>query len=207
MGVRMLKRVVLVVTFGLLAVLPLMAQSAMPDDVIRDAIDLLETGLDGRREELAADKEALYKLIDGILLPRFERRFAAMAVLGKHWKTASTDQQERFIQAFYRTLLQRYAEGVLEFDTDRIEILPFRGDADGRYATVRTTVTLDDGTKIPVHYDLVKTPDSWRMFNVKIEGVSYIVNYRTELDAEIQGSSLAAVIDRLEAEAGISSGG
>ena len=179
------------------------ASSAMPDEIIKEAIDLLEEGLDGRRDELAADKDALYEFIDGILLPRFERKFAAMQVLGRHWKQASEKQRARFITAFYKTLVQRYAEGILEFEMDRVQILPFKGDASGRYSTVKTNVSLDDGTRVPVHYDLVKTKDSWRMFNVKIEGVSYVKNYRTELDAEIKSSSLAAVIERLEAEAGI----
>jgi phospholipid transport system substrate-binding protein len=177
------------------------AVTAPPDVVVREAVDLLEEGLEGRRDELAADKAALYEFIDGILLPRFEREFSARAVLGKHWQSASEEQRGRFIAAFYSTLLHRYAEGILEFDTDRVEILPFRGDADGRYSTVKTNIRLDDGTKVPVHYDLVKAKDTWRMWNVKVEGVSYVKNYRTELDEEIRATSLEAVIQRLEAEA------
>ena len=193
--------------FGILAALALLAsevRAAAPDEIVQEAVDLLEEGLDGRREELAADKVALYSLIDGILMPRFERTFAAMSVLGKHWKTASEEQKGRFIEAFYITLLRKYAEGILEFSTDRVEILPFRGDASGRYSTVKTNVRLDDGTKVPVHYDLVRSKDIWRMYNVKIEGVSYVKNYRVELDAEIKSTSLTAVIERLEVEAGIS---
>ena len=182
---------------------PAGASGAMPDEIIREAVDLLEAGLQGRRDELAADKDALYDFIDGILTPRFEREFAARQVLGKHWNEADESQRGRFIGAFYTTLVQRYAEGILEFETDRVEILPFRGKADGRYSTVKTNVSLDDGTRVPVHYDLVRKKDDWRMFNVKIEGVSYVKNYRTELDSEIRSSSLAAVIERLEAEAGI----
>ena len=193
--------------FGILAALALTASeapAAAPNEIVQEAVDLLEEGLDGRREELAADKVALYSLIDGILMPRFERTFAAMSVLGKHWKTASEEQKGRFIEAFYITLLRKYAEGILEFSTDRVEILPFRGDASGRYSTVKTNVRLDDGTKVPVHYDLVRSKDIWRMYNVKIEGVSYVKNYRAELDAEIKSTSLTAVIERLEVEAGIS---
>lgn len=197
----MLKRWVLVAAIALPGAASVGATATMPDEVIREAVDLLEAGLDGHREELAADKQALYDFIDGILLPRFEREFAARQVLGKHWREATKEQQQRFIKAFYATLLQRYAEGILEFDTDRVEILPFRGKADGRYATVKTNVRLDDGTKVPVHYDLVRARDAWWMFNVKIEGVSYVTNYRTELDAEIKSTSLNAVIERLEAEA------
>jgi len=199
-----MKRLLIVGILAALALMSTEARSAAPNEIIEEAVVLLEEGLGGRREELTADKEELYAFIDGILLPRFERKFAAMSVLGKHWKAASDEQRSRFIEAFYITLLHRYAEGILEFETDRIEILPFRGDADGRYATVKTNVRLDDGTKVPVHYDLVKAKDLWRMYNVKIEGVSYVKNYRAELDTEIKSTSLTAVIARLEDEAGIS---
>lgn len=195
-----MKRVLLILVMSCLTATTAGAVTASPDEVIREAVNLLDEGLDSRRDELAADHQALYAFIDGILLPRFEREFSARAVLGKHWKDATEEQRSRFIDAFYTTLLQRYAEYVLEFDTDRVEVLPFRGDADGRYSTVRTNVRQDDGTKVPVHYDLVKAKDTWRMWNVKVEGVSYVKNYRTELDAEIKSSSLEAVIQRLESE-------
>lgn len=179
------------------------AEAAAPSDVVKEAVDLLTEGLDGRKEELAADKDALYAFIDGILMPRFDRRFAAGAVLGKHWKTASDEQRERFVTAFYATLLHRYAEGILEFDTDRVEIMPYKGNAKKRTTVVKTRVKLDDGKRIPVHYTMVNREDQWRMFDVKIEGVSYVRNYKAELESEIRGSSLDKVIERLENDAGI----
>ena len=83
----------------------------------------------------------------------------------------------------------------------RVEILPYKGDASKRTTVVKTNVRLDDGSKIPVHYTLVNREDQWRMFDVKIEGISYVVNYRKELESEIRSTSLEAVITRLEREA------
>ena len=123
-------------------------------------------------------------------------------MLAKHWRSASNEQRERFINAFYNSLLRKYADGLLEFDEDRIEVIEFRGDTSAKRSLVKTDVTLDDGTQVPVHYDLVNRGDRWLIFNVKVEGVSYVSNYRTELDAEIRASGLEAVIDRLESEAG-----
>jgi phospholipid transport system substrate-binding protein len=181
------------------------ADPGVPDQVIAGAVVELTEKLDGRKDELAEDKAALYALIDGILLPRFDRKLAAQLVLAKHWREASEEQRERFIDAFYNSLLHKYADGLLEFDPDRIEVIAFRGDASAKRTLVKTNVTLNDGTKVPVHYDLVNRDDRWLIFNVKVEGVSYISNYRTELDAEIRATSLAAVIDRLETEAGVDS--
>ena len=174
-----------------------------PNAVIEDSVTLLAEQLDGRKEELAEDRAALYEIIDGILLPRFDRRFAAQVVLAKHWRTATEEQQSRFIEAFYQALVRKYADGILEFDPDMITVLPYRGDATKKRTRVRSTVDLDDGSRVAVDYELVKRRAGWLVFNVVIEGVSYVRNFRAELDSEIRASSLQAVIDRLEGEAGI----
>jgi phospholipid transport system substrate-binding protein len=174
-----------------------------PNAVIETSVALFAEQLAGRQEELAANREELYAIIDSILLPRFDSRFAAQVVLAKHWRTATEEQQSRFIEAFYRALLRKYSDGILEFDPNMVTVLPYRGDATQKRTKVRSTVALDDGSKVAVDYDLVKRKSGWLVFNVVIEGVSYVRNFRAELDSEIRSSSLDAVIARLENEAGI----
>jgi len=174
-----------------------------PNAVIESSVKQLTEQLDGRTDELTENRQELYRIIDGILMPRFDRRFAAQVVLAKHWRTASEEQQGRFIEAFYRALLRQYADGILEFDPEMITVLPFRGDATKKRTRVRSSVSLDDGSTVSVDYELVKRKAGWLVFNVVIEGVSYVRNFRAELDSEIRASSLDAVIERLESEAGI----
>ena len=162
----------------------------------------LEAGMDGRREELESDSDALYELINSILLPRFNRTYSAQLVLGKNWGDADESQRERFIEAFYSSLLRKYAEGVLEFDQSRVELIPFRGDLTKKRTIVKTTVRLDDGAKVSVNYGFAHRNDAWKMYDVTIEGISYIRNYRAELDAEIRLTSIDAVIERLEGDIG-----
>ncbi len=178
-----------------------------PNVVVEEAAQLLAEKLDGRKSELADDRAALHELINGILLPRFDRKYSAQLVLGKHWRTADNDQRQRFIDAFYNALLQRYADGVLEYEQDRVEILPYRGDDTKPRTMVRSIVRLDDGSKVPVNYGLVKRENGWLLFDVTIEGVSYVRNFRAELDSEIRATSLNEVIERLEREATIATGG
>lgn len=192
-----MKRIITAIVVLLLGTSAL-AQS--PNDVIQTAADELAVELDGRKEELAANRTELYATIDKILLPRFDRRYAAQLVLGRHWRTAGAEQRDKFIEVFYGSLLRKYADGVLEFNQDRVEILPFRGDEAKDRVTVKSIVQLDDGTKVPVNYGLVRRDSGWLMFDVTIEGISYVRNFRTELNAEIQAKSLDAVIARLEGE-------
>jgi phospholipid transport system substrate-binding protein len=176
------------------------AYAQSPNDIIQSAADELAVELNGRKAELAENKAELYALIDKVLLPRFDRRYAAQLVLGRHWRTASTEQRDKFIDVFYGSLLRKYADGVLEFNQDKIELLPFRGDESKARITVKSIVQLDDGTKVPVNYGLVRRDSGWLMFDVTIEGISYIRNFRTELNSEIQAKSLDDVISRLEGE-------
>ena len=184
--------------FGLIA-FPACAQE--PYEQVEQAIAELAAALDGRKEEFRNDPAALYEMINGILLPRFNRTYSAQLVLGKNWKTADDEQRERFIDGFYNSLLRKYAEGVLEFDQERVQLLPFRGDLSKKRTIVKTNVFLDDGVKVTVNYGFADRGDGWKMFDVTIEGISFIRNYRAEVDSEIKLTSLDAVIDRLESEA------
>ncbi len=196
-------RAAMISVLACLSMYSLAAGPDSPNAIIEESVAILTEKLDGRKAELAADRKQLYALIDEILLPRFDRRFAAQIVLAQHWRGATEEQQSRFIEAFYQALVRRYADGILEFDPTRIKVLPFRGDDSKNRAKVRSVVALDDGSKVAVDYDLVQRDSGWLVFNVVIEGVSYVRNFRTELDAEISSSSLDAVIARLEDEADI----
>jgi len=192
---RMARGVLLFLVCGLLGA---NAFAESPNPVIEEAAALLDEAVKGRRDELAADKEVLYAIINEILLPRFDRKYAAQLVLARHWRSASPEERERFIDAFYNHLMQQYAEAVLEFDLERLEVLPYRGDDSKKRTTVKTTMRFDDGTKVPVNYGMVKRDSGWLMFDVTIEGISYVRNFKAELNAEIQAKGLSGVIARLE---------
>ena len=194
-GEPVVKRLPLILITCLIS---LTAQAQSPNAVIEEAAHLLDQAIEGRRDELAKDKEALYALIDEILLPRFDRRYAAQLVLSRHWRTASEEDRERFINAFYNHLMHMYTEAVLDFDLANLEVLPFRGDETKKRTTVKTIVVLEDGTRVPVNYGMVKRETGWLMFDVTIEGISYVRNFKAEVNAEIQAEGLDGVIKRLE---------
>lgn len=192
-----MKRIYLTI---ILALVSCGAAAQSPNSVIEGAVAEISKQLSEGKDKFAADSDALYQMVDDILLPRFDRRYAAQLVLGKHWRTADDQQRNDFIDAFYADLLKKYAQGVLEFDEDKIDVLPFRGDDTKSRTVVKTEVHLDDGTKVPVSYGLVKRESGWLIFDVIIEGISYVRNFRVELNSEIQSSGLDAVIARLRGE-------
>jgi phospholipid transport system substrate-binding protein len=198
-GGSLVTKLMLVAVLGLAS--PGAAAQQSPDEFVREAAELLDQAVSERKEELASDRQALYKLIDEILLPRFDQRYAAQLVLGRHWRAASEEQRKQFIEAFYRSLLRQYSDGLLEFDLTQLQFRPYRGDPMKDRTVVRTVVTLDDGTEAPVDYGLIKRDSGWRLFDVTIEGISYVRNFRAEFNSEIQATNLDAVIKRLQREA------
>ena len=171
-----------------------------PQELMEQVSQDLLAELEGNREALRKDPERLRALVDKHLLPHFDTDHAARLVLGKHWPKATAEQRKRFIEAFYQSLMANYGDALLEFTDDRVKFLPFRGDPGAASATVRTEVKRNDGTMVPVNYSLRRTPQGWKAWDVTIEGISYVKNFRTDFGTEIDQKGLDAVIERLEAQ-------
>ena len=107
-----------IVAFGL------SAESLTPEQVVEAAATGMQQKLQGKQEYYAENLDELYAVIDEVLLPHFDVRFAGRMVLGKHWRPATEEQRERFIDLFYTFLLHTYSKGMLEFEQDGLQILP-----------------------------------------------------------------------------------
>ena len=171
-----------------------------PQELMEKVSQDLLRDLDANRASLENDPAGLRALVDRHLLPHFDTDYSARLVLGKHWRSATEAQRKRFIEAFYGSLMADYGDALLEFTSDRLVILPFRGDPAAGTATVRTEVKRDDGTPVPVNYSLRRTPEGWKAWDVTIEGISYVKNFRTDFGAEVEQKGLDALIERLESQ-------
>ncbi|NND35894.1 MAG: ABC transporter substrate-binding protein, partial [Gammaproteobacteria bacterium] len=171
-----------------------------PHEIIESTATAVSERLDGRKDYFDEHPDELYGLVDELLLPHFDVRYAGRLVLGRHWKTASKEQRDRFVDVFYRFLLQSYANGILEFEQGSIRVLPADAQQDEKRVVVRTETRMDDGSEVPINYSMRKTKNGWRVYDVRIEGVSYVQNYRNQFNAEIAALGVDAVIDRLSTE-------
>lgn len=179
------------------------AEEEVPHTVIESTATALSERLQDRRDYYADNSAELYALVNELLLPGFDVEYAGKQVLGrKHWTAATVEQRERFTEAFYGFLVRTYAKGLLGFDQENLRINPTPVYSDRKdKALVRTSLTLTDGSNVEVNYALRMTDSGWKIYDVRIDGVSYIRNYRNQFDAEISADGLDAVIGRLEDEA------
>ena len=114
---------------------------------------------------------------------------------------ATEEQRERFIGAFYSFLIRTYANAVLEFKTSDLIISPDVSYSKNKNkALVRTELVVPGSDNAQVNYSVRLIDGVWKIYDVRVEGVSYIQNYRSQFNAEISAQGLEAVIVRLEQE-------
>ena len=172
-----------------------------PTQMVQDVASSILKDLDANRDAYRKDPTKVRALADRYLLPYFDTQYAAQLVLGKYWRTATADQRTRFVNAFKDSMLQNYGNALVGFTANRLKVQPGRVDPGADLATVSTTINKDDGTTVPVLYVLHKTPDGWKAWDVKIEGISYVKSFRDDFAAQIDQKGLDAVIARLESGA------
>jgi phospholipid transport system substrate-binding protein len=170
-----------------------------PAKLVQTAASVMLKDLDAHRADYHGNPSKVHALVDQVLLPHFDTAYSAKLVLGKHWREANDDQQKRFVNAFYRSLLNNYGDALVDFTADKLQVMPFTGDANAQNATVRTRVRKSDGTQVEVDYALHKADDGWKAWDVVIEGISYVKSFRDDFDSEIQQKGIDEVIKRLEA--------
>ena len=170
-----------------------------PTEVVQTAARSMLTALDKERAAYRRDPARVGALVDKYLLPHFDTQTAARVVLGQYWRSATPEQRQRFIDAFYHSLLRNYGNALVDFTADRLRIFPARVEPDSTTATVRTEVKRSNGDRVAVDYSMRNTPEGWKAWDVVIDGISYVKSYREDFGAQIEQQGIDAVIKRLEA--------
>jgi phospholipid transport system substrate-binding protein len=172
--------------------------SQEPSDIVQSAAQSILKDLEANRDAYRKDPSKIATLVDKNLLPHFDTEYAARLVLGQYWRTATPEQKKRFVDAFYHSLLQNYGSALADFTADKLKVFPSKVEPNADHATVRTEIKRDSGDRIAVNYQLHKTPDGWKAYDVNIDGISYVKSYREDFGSQIAQQGIDSVIARLE---------
>ena len=168
-----------------------------PEELVHDASQRVMKILVEEHDKVDADPQFLYGLVDEVILPMIDFEAMTKLTLGKHWRTATPEQRERFMDEYRSMLVRTYTKSLKEYTGARITYLPAR-ENDGKSTVVYTEVDRGDGRpSVPVNYSLRYTGDQWLVYDVVIDGLSIVKNYRTSFNEEITQTSLQALIERL----------
>lgn len=174
------------------------AASAEPDALVKQTTDKVISELTANRDAYVKDNGKLYDMVDAIVLPHFDFERMSKLVLGKHWRNASDAQKKEFVEQFKTLLVRTYATALFQYNGQKIVYKPFRKKEGSDQAVVRTEIVPQDGPPIPMHYALSSNGEgAWKVFDIRIDGISLVTNYRTAYDGEIQSGGIDSLISKL----------
>jgi len=169
-----------------------------------DAVVLVQQTTDQIKQKVkendAAIKEdtaVLHKLVTTIVLPHFDFRKMASWVLGLNWRKASESQKQRFTDEFSQLLVRTYSKALYDNIDQKIDILPMRGNPKDDDVTVHTEVAQQGGFPIPIDYKMHLMKGEWKVYDVVIDDISLVANYRTSFNQKIKTSGIDSLIASL----------
>jgi phospholipid transport system substrate-binding protein len=171
---------------------------AAPDKLVRENTDKIISLIKTNRDAYAKDNKKLYAMVNEIVLPHFDFRKMAQLVLGVNWRQANEDQRARFAGEFRDLLVRTYATVLLKYNDEEVVYLPFKSAPGEKTATVKVEVKLGGGAPpVPIQYDFYLTDTAWKVYDVVIDGISLVTNYRAEYAGKIKNEGLDALIASL----------
>lgn len=173
-------------------------QGESPSQLVLDNTKRVLETLESRRAEFTRDRAALQRFVTGEFNTMFDRDYAARQVLGRHGRGASDADVKAFGDALADGLMRRYGSSLLDFNTQlRVRIKSESPLPRGLGVKVSSELLRSGGEPIPVDYLMRRAGSGWRVFDVMVEGVSFVQTFRQQFDAELQRKSIAQVAQEL----------
>ncbi len=174
----------------------------VPQKMIVDSTGKLVSALVTNRDAIKLDRKVADQLVSEYVLPFIDFEKTSQLVLGKHWRRATDEQKTSFTREFSTFLINNYTTAMVEFtdeivrNSKNLRYMPLRG-ADDKYADVRMDIILPNRTPVQVTYRMVNTNESWKVYDISIEGISLATTYRSQFANQIRRNGLNDLIQTL----------
>jgi phospholipid transport system substrate-binding protein len=184
------------------ALLPLCVAAADPSpvDLVKGTTSRLLSALKEHKADIDRDKGRLYALISDIALPHFDFNRMSMWTLGPYWRTATPAQRERFVAEFQQLLVRTYGRTLMDYRDAKISYLPLLAAPNAQRVTVRCEAEQSGGSPVQIAYAMYRTADGWKVYDVLVEGVSLVTNYRSNFASIVQQQGMEGLIRQLAAK-------
>lgn len=171
-----------------------------PRDVLIKIHDEVITVLERDKERLSAEPEYLENQLKTLVDPYVDFKAMGRLMLGKHWKAATPEQRQRFTGEFRSMLARIYGKSIALYDGQRLKFDPYTPGKKKNLATIRSHVDSKDGDGMPIDFRLrFKKADGWKIFDISVDGISLIKNYKSSFQREIAQVGLEGLLENISA--------
>ncbi|MGE4450352.1 MlaC/ttg2D family ABC transporter substrate-binding protein [Castellaniella sp.] len=174
---------------------------AAPNEFLEAVANNMLDAVKADPQALQGDPAHIAGLVRRYAMPYVDMNKTTRLAAGRYWRQASAAQQDALIQAFTGTLIRTYSGAFTRVTSGTtISLLPFRGDPQADDAVVRTTISQPNSAAIGVDYRLERTDAGWKVYDLNVEGIWLIQNYRNQFASEIGSNGIDGLIKALNAK-------
>ena len=177
--------------------------NAAPNEFVQQVADQVLAALKADSSVRAGNTARVNQIVDELILPNVNFEKTTRLAAGRYWRQATPEQQAALVKAFRGTLGRSYSGAFTRVDEGTsIKVLPFRGEADATDLVVRSQVTQRANTQpIALDYRLEKTPQGWKIYDLNVENIWLIENYRNQFSQQISKNGIDGLIQALNQRA------
>lgn len=177
---------------------PLQAADSVPESLIRTTADEVLEIIKTRQAEFNEQPAKLFELVDQKVLPHFDFERMTELALGRFKRKVNESQKPQLVQEFRQLLVRTYGKALLEYTDQVIQYLPMRGSIEKGDVTVRTEIEQKGGFPIPLNYSLYKKEDGWKVYDISVDNISLVTNYRSSFSKKIKANGIDGLIESLK---------
>jgi len=186
-----------VLVLGALFAFSIYAQEMKPDELVKKVTDDVLAAVKSDKELAAGDKQKALKLAEEKVLPHIDFQEATRLAVGRSWREATSEQKQKLTNEFRRMLVRTYSSAISTYEGQTLKTLPVHMKAGETDVTVRNQYIRPGGKPVQLDYQMHKTADGWKIYDIIVEGVSLVLTYRSEFDAVVKQQGVDGLIKRL----------
>lgn len=187
----------LIVSALLISSAAMAAEIEAPMDMLQRTSDEVIQVLKEKRAAIDADPNLVYQIVNEYIVPQLDDVTLAKLALGKNWRKANNEQKIEFVDEFRSLLIRTYGKSLQEFSDQKIKFFPVKMKADATKVTVKSEVLQSGGPSIPMDYRLRLKKDAWKVYDIKIDGVSLVTSYKGTFTQEVRKSGIKGLLKML----------
>lgn len=173
------------------------AAETAPDVLVKGTVQDVLTIVRQDKDIQAGNTKKVLDLVETRILPHFDFKRMTMLALGRHWPKATPAQQQALVDEFRALLVRTYAFSLSNYRDQTLDFKPLSMPAGATEVTVKTVVNQPGGQPVPIDYSLEKGAGGWKVYDVAVDNVSLVTNYRTSFGSEIQAKGIDGLIKTL----------
>jgi len=172
------------------------AQELAPDALVKnvtlEVVDILQ------KDNIKSDRKKVIALIDTKVLPHFNFQAMTASAVGRNWEKANAEQKARLAEEFKTLLVRTYASSIAAYSDQKFDFRPLRAKPTDTDVTVNVRVLQTGAQPVTIDYDMEKRPGGWKVWDVRVAGISLVANYRTEFDNQVREAGIDGLIKTLQ---------